>query len=197
MIIPAHGNLLKADAEVLVNTVNCVGVMGKGIALQFKQAYPANFDEYRKACANGQMRPGRMLVVATDNVANPKYIINFPTKRHWQGKSRIEDIQSGLDALIIEIEQRHITSIAVPPLGCGNGGLDWNDVEPMIHVAFARVPDVRALLYPPEGAPFASTMPVATPQPQLSPARAMLLQLLNLYGCRCPAIVYLYLKFKN
>ena len=94
------GDILKADAEALVNTVNCVGIMGRGIALQFKNAFPDNFKAYAAACAREEVRPGRMFVVDTGYVGNPKYIINFPTKRHWRGKSRMEDIEAGLSALV-------------------------------------------------------------------------------------------------
>jgi O-acetyl-ADP-ribose deacetylase (regulator of RNase III) len=142
MIEEAKGNLLEADAEALVNTVNTVGHMGKGIALQFKQAYPENFLAYARAVKRGEVRAGRMFVVPTGFVTNPRYIINFPTKRHWRGRSRIEDIEAGLEALVGEIRRLGIRSIAVPPLGCGNGGLDWRDVEPRIKRALAELPDV-------------------------------------------------------
>ena len=100
MIEITKGNILKAEAEALVNTVNCLGYMGKGIALQFKKAFPDNFKKYHKACKDNKVKPGEMFVFKTDDLFNPKYIINFPTKKHWRGKSRIEDIKSGLSALI-------------------------------------------------------------------------------------------------
>lgn len=175
------GNLLRADAEALVNTVNCVGVMGKGIALQFKQAYPENFNAYQQACKRDLVEPGRMLVVPTLGVGNPKYIINFPTKRHWKGKSRLDDIRAGLVDLIAQIQQHGIQSIAVPPLGCGNGGLDWEDVKPLIRSAFEQVPHVRALVYEPDGAPSVADMPVRTTRPSLTPTRALLLVALERY----------------
>ena len=99
----AEGNLIKTDAEALVNTVNCEGFMGKGIALQFKKAHPANFKAYARACRAGEVQPGRMFVFATGSMTNPKYIINFPTKRQWREKSRMADIESGLKALIDEV----------------------------------------------------------------------------------------------
>ena len=176
-----RGNLLTADVEALVNTVNCVGVMGKGIALQFKQAFPENFRAYEQACKKGLVEPGRMLVVSTIGVGNPKYIINFPTKRHWKGKSRLEDIRSGLQDLVAEIQRRGIKTIAVPPLGCGNGGLNWAEVEPLIRSAFAHIPNVRALVYEPEGAPPAAEMRVRTSRPSLTPTRAGLLAALDQY----------------
>ncbi len=176
-----RGNLLEADVEALVNTVNCVGIMGKGIALQFKQAFPDNFREYARACRAGQVHLGQMLVVPTGGLTNPRYIINFPTKRHWKGKSHLADIESGLAALVAEVRRLDIHSIAVPPLGCGNGGLDWADVRPLIVAAFADLPDVRVLIYEPEGAPAAEAMPVATKRPHLTRARALLIRLMELY----------------
>lgn len=149
MIEFKQGNLLEENAEALVNTVNCVGVMGKGIALQFKQAYPENFRQYEKACKAGEVQPGRMFTVATGNLFNPRYIINFPTKRHWKNNSKIEDIKSGLVALVQEVPSLGITSIAIPPLGCGNGGLNWADVKPLIVSAFAQLPEVRVIIFAP------------------------------------------------
>ena len=139
--------------EALVNTVNSVGYMGKGVALQFKQAFPENFTAYQKACRAKEVRPGKMFVFETGSMISPKYIINFPTKRHWRGNSRLEDIESGLSALIQEIKRLGIGSIAVPPLGCGLGGLDWKVVRPMIEKAFSDMPEVRVLLFEPAGAP--------------------------------------------
>ena len=182
MIEIQQGNLLKANAEAIVNTVNCVGVMGKGIALQFKQAYPDNFRQYAKACRVSEVRPGQMFVVSTGNLFNPRYIINFPTKRHWKGKSKIEDIQTGLKALIQEVKQLGITSIAVPPLGCGNGGLSWKTVKPLIESAFLELPNVQVLLFEPQGIPEADAMLVATEKPKMTRARALFVRLLELYG---------------
>ena len=149
MIRYARGDILNADAEALVNTVNCVGVMGRGIALQFKRAYPANFKAYAAACERNEIQPGRMFVFETGTFTNPKYIINFPTKRHWRGKSRIEDIEAGLAALAEEIRTRDIRSIAIPPLGSGLGGLDWAEVKPLIERAVANVPQVDVVVYEP------------------------------------------------
>lgn len=149
MIELVQGDLLKADADALVNTVNCVGVMGRGLAAQFKRTFPDNFRAYRTACKLKQVKPGRMLVVETGLAASPRFLINFPTKRHWGGKSRIEDIEAGLVALVDEIRRRGIESVAIPPLGCGLGGLDWSNVRPRIERALAAIPDVRILLYSP------------------------------------------------
>lgn len=182
MIEHTHGNLLKANAEALVNTVNCVGVMGKGIALQFKQAFPENFRVYEHACQTGEVLPGRMLVFETGQMLSPKYIINFPTKRHWRGDSRLEDIDAGLAALVVEVQKLGIRSIAIPPLGCGNGGLDWTLVRPRIETAFSAIPGVRVLLFSPSGAPEAATMPVGTTRPEMTPARALFIKLLEQYA---------------
>lgn len=178
----ATGNLLMADVEALVNTVNCVGVMGKGIALQFKQAFPENNRVYERACRAKQVRPGAMLVVPTGRMVNPKYIINFPTKKHWKGKSRLEFVKDGLASLVDEVVSRRISSIAIPPLGCGNGGLEWSDVCPLIQEAFAPHPAVRALIFAPVRSPKPDAMPVATERPRMTRARALLLKLIQLYG---------------
>ncbi len=182
MIEITRGNLLKADVEALVNTVNTVGVMGKGIALQFKQAFPENYRAYRRAYERGELEPGRMFVFETGRMVNPRYIVNFPTKRHWRNKSRLEDVRAGLDALAGEVRERGITSIAIPPLGCGNGGLAWEVVRPLIEEAMAKVSDVRALLYEPAGAPEHRTMPERTPRLTLTRARALLIKLLADYS---------------
>lgn len=182
MIEVTSGNILEADAEALVNTVNCVGFMGKGIALQFKQAFPANFKAYEAACRARQVVPGRMFVFEIGRLMNPRYIINFPTKRHWREKSRIDDIHSGLKALIEEVSRLGIRSIAVPPLGCGLGGLEWGTVRPMIEAAFAERPSVRVLLFEPVGAPEANAMPVGTARPRMTAARALFIRLMDAYG---------------
>lgn len=182
MIEQATGNLLQTDAEALVNTVNCVGFMGKGIALQFKQAWPENFENYAKACHAGEVRPGQMFIFETGRMVNPKYIINFPTKRHWRGDSRIEDIESGLKALVRDVKRLGIRSVAVPPLGCGNGGLDWKDVGPLIHRAFDALPNVKVLMFSPKGAPQAKSMPINTARPKMTPARALFVKLMHQYA---------------
>ncbi|MBX3381648.1 MAG: macro domain-containing protein [Phycisphaeraceae bacterium] len=182
MIEEVRGNLLNADAEALVNTVNCVGVMGKGVALQFKQAYPEMAKAYAKACEREEVQPGRMFVWQTGQLKNPHYIINFPTKRHWIGKSSYKDIASGLKALIEDVRRMGIQSIAVPPLGCGNGGLDWNKVRPMIDEAFAAIPEVRVLLYAPVGAPAAAERVVKTQRPRMTRARALFLLAMERYA---------------
>jgi len=181
MIEPTQGNLLRADVEALVNTVNCVGFMGKGIALQFKKAFPRNFLEYQRACRAEEVRPGRILVHETGTLSNPRYILNFPTKRHWRGHSLIEDIRSGLVALVAEIERRGIRSVAVPPLGCGNGGLDWEVVRPLILEAFSNLPKVRVLLFEPAGFPAAADQPIGTTRPAMTTARALFVKAMDEY----------------
>ncbi len=181
MIKLKHGDILQADAEALVNTVNCVGVMGRGIALQFYKAFPGNFDDYKKACDHKQLHPGMMLVHSLGRLQNPRYVINFPTKRHWKGKSKIEDIQSGLETLVEEVRKRNIRSIAIPPLGCGVGGLDWQQVRPMIEAAFAALPEVGVLLYEPAGAPVAKEMVKTQKTPNMTIGRAALLGLMRRY----------------
>lgn len=182
MIEIAKGNLLRTEAEALVNTVNCVGFMGKGIALQFRKAYPENFKAYQRACRKKEVVPGTMFIFKTNGFMNPRYIINFPTKRHWRGNSRLADIESGLKSLITEVRRLEITSIAVPPLGCGLGGLDWNSVRPMIEKAFESLPDVHVYLYEPTGAPDAKDMPVRTKHPHMTKARALYIKLMKQYS---------------
>lgn len=181
MITEAKGNLLKAPVEALVNTVNTEGVMGKGIALQFKNAYPAMFKDYVAAAKRGEIKLGHMHVWRTEMLDGPQYVINFPTKAHWRAKSRIADIENGLDDLIRVVKELAITSIAVPPLGCGNGGLNWTDVEPRIRAAFDAIPEVDVQVFPPAGAPAAADMPVNSPKPKMTPGRAALVGIIDRY----------------
>ncbi|WP_434743019.1 macro domain-containing protein [Micromonospora sp. SH-82] len=149
MIVISNGDLLTADAEALVNAVNTVGVMGKGIALQFKDAHPANYESYRTACAAKRVRLGEMHVFDSATPGPRRYVINFPTKGHWRANSQATDIQAGLTDLVRVVRERRIASVAVPALGCGNGLLEWDRVRPMIEHAFADLPDIRVLLFPP------------------------------------------------
>ena len=181
MIRFKQGDILKSDSEAIVNTVNCVGVMGRGIALQFKKAYPDNFREYKKICDRKELEPGRMLVHDTNRIIGSRYVINFPTKRHWRAKSRIEDVRLGLAALVREVEERGIRSIAIPPLGCGLGGLDWEVVRSMIEKAFIVIPDVEVLLFEPRGAPEAGKMIRPKKIPNMTKGRATLLMLMDHY----------------
>ena len=133
MITYVKGNLLESSAVALVNTVNTVGVMGKGIALQFKKAFPHNFEAYRKGCMNGELAIGKILAVKARNLLwGEKLILNFPTKTDWRLPSEYEYIERGLVALREYVTIHQVESLAIPPLGCGNGGLDWLKVKPMI-----------------------------------------------------------------
>lgn len=156
------GNLLESKAEALVNTVNTVGVMGKGIALLFKRAYPENYTKYKTACRKHEVKIGQMFNVRvgvntypdlfgqetdSDESKYPQWIINFPTKQHWRGSSKLQWIEDGLEDLKKVIEKNKIRTVALPQLGCGNGGLNWRDVEPSIHKAFADLKEVRIIVY--------------------------------------------------
>jgi len=181
MIELKQGDILRADAEALVNTVNCVGVMGRGIALQFKKVFPENFKHYKTACDRHELHPGMMLIHDLNRLQSPRYVINFPTKRHWKGKSRMEDIEAGLMALVQDLRKQKIHSIAIPPLGCGLGGLRWEDVRAKIEEAFRELPDVKVLLYEPKGAPPAEKMVHSKKIPGLTVGRAALLVLMRRY----------------
>lgn len=181
MIEYKQGDILKADVEALVNTVNCVGVMGRGIALQFKNAFPNNFKAYAVACNNNEVQPGRMFVFETGYLTNPRYIVNFPTKRHWRGKSRMEDIEAGLKSLTDAIQQYNIRSIAIPPLGSGLGGLDWLEVRKHIEVALQPLSNVHVIVYEPKGAPAAENMVHQRNAPVMTIGRASLIELVNRY----------------
>lgn len=181
MIEYTHGDILRSDAEALINTVNCVGVMGRGIALQFKEAFPANFKAYVAACKRAEVQPGRMFVFETGQLTPPRTIINFPTKRHWRGKSRMEDIDAGLVALVETIRERGIRSIAVPPLGSGLGGLDWAQVRPRIAAALGVLADVRVIIFEPGDAPAADVARRPNALPKMTPGRAALVGLLDRY----------------
>lgn len=182
MIELAKGNLLTSNVEALVNTVNTEGVMGKGIALQFKQAFPEMFKEYEDACRSKRVKLGQVHLYDLGGlVGGPRWIVNFPTKGHWRSKSRLADIRSGLDDLLATIHRLGIKSIALPPLGCGHGGLDWTDVEPLIREAFVNAPEVQVKLFAPAGAPQASQMPIRTARPNLTEGRASLILLMDRY----------------
>lgn len=181
MIEYVTGDILEDDAEALVNTVNTVGVMGKGIALQFKRRFPGNYEAYRKACEAEEVDSGKMFVWHTGQLGNPQYIINFPTKRHWKSKSRIEDIEAGLRDLQRVILDLRIDSIAVPPLGCGNGGLDWAIVGPLIDRALRNLESVNVRLYEPAGAPKPASMPANPRKPSMTAHRAAMLVAFDRY----------------
>ena len=172
------GDILQADVEALVNTVNCVGIMGRGIALQFKNNFPENFKAYEAACTREDVQPGKMFVFETRTLTNPKFIINFPTKRHWKGKSRMEDIDSGLKALVKEIRTRGIRSIAIPPLGSGLGGLNWVDVRPRIVEALRGLNDLHVIVFEPNSTPVVTK---SREVPNMTPGRAALVVLMHRY----------------
>lgn len=182
MIKFKNGNILHEDVEALINTVNCVGVMGRGIALQFKNTFPDNFKAYAAACKKQEVQPGKMFVYETGRSNNHKYIINFPTKRHWRGKSRIEDIESGLKDLVKVIRQHKISSIAVPPLGSGLGGLNWPTVRALIESVLGSLQDdIQVVIFEPGGAPSNETMAHAKEVPTMTPGRASLVGLMKRY----------------
>jgi O-acetyl-ADP-ribose deacetylase (regulator of RNase III) len=180
MITFTQGNLLDAEAEALVNTVNTVGVMGKGIALMFKEAFPENFKLYKQACDRDEIRVGRVFATERrDVIGGPKWIINFPTKQHWRSPSRLEWIEEGLADLRRFIEEHTIHSVALPPLGSGNGGLDWNEVRPLIERTLNSLEDVVVLVYEPTS----RYQNVAKREgvEKLTPARALMTELIRHY----------------
>jgi O-acetyl-ADP-ribose deacetylase (regulator of RNase III) len=175
------GDIFQAEVEAVVNTVNTEGIMGKGIALQFRKAYPENYEAYRKACERGDVQPGRMFIFDRQSFTRPRYIINFPTKRHWKANSKIEDIESGLKALVEEVKLRGIHSVAVPPLGSGLGKLHWPDVLALMEDAFRSSEDVRWLVYEPSRAPAPEKMKNQTKPPRMTKVRAAVLGLIQQY----------------
>ncbi len=181
MIQYKTGDILTENAEALVNTVNCVGIMGRGIALQFKNAFPENFKAYAAACKRNEVQPGRMFVFKTGRLTNPRYIINFPTKRHWRGKSRMADIDAGLAALAEEIRSRDIRSIAIPPLGSGLGGLDWSEVRPRVEAMLREFSDLKVVIFEPGGAAADERANRSSDVPKMTAGRAALVGLMHRY----------------
>ncbi|MDP3972068.1 MAG: macro domain-containing protein [Candidatus Nanopelagicales bacterium] len=181
VITEGTGNLLLADVDALVNTVNTVGVMGKGIALQFRRAYPDMFRDYARAAKAGEIRLGHVQVWPTGLLDGPKYVINFPTKGHWRSRSKLSDINDGLVDLVRIVNDLEIASIAVPPLGCGNGGLRWSEVEPCIRAAFEALPEVDVRLFAPGDAPHAAVMPERRSPVTMTLGRAALIRVLRRY----------------
>jgi O-acetyl-ADP-ribose deacetylase (regulator of RNase III) len=180
-VIIKSGDLLKEESDAIVNTVNCVGIMGKGIALQFKQRWPENFKAYAAACERKEIRPGKMFVYDRGEWAKPRFIINFPTKVHWRGDSEIEYIEEGLHDLILQVKRLGIKSLALPPLGCGNGGLDWETVKSLIVCAFKDHSDVQVDLFEPKGAPRPQEMVNQTKKPKLTAVRAAIVKIISVY----------------
>jgi O-acetyl-ADP-ribose deacetylase (regulator of RNase III) len=173
------GNLLEAEVDALVNTVNTEGIMGKGIALQFKRAFPENFREYERACKAGDVVPGQMHIVP--RLSSPRFIINFPTKKTWRADSKIEYIRDGLEDLVAQVDRLGISSIAIPPLGCGHGGLDWTAVKPLILKAFDARAHVRVVLFEPGETPAAERIVDHTDVPKMTPGRAAVIALMHRY----------------
>lgn len=176
------GDLLKQhDVDAIVNTVNCVGVMGKGIALQFKKKWPANFKAYAAACKADQVRLGKMFIFDLGALATPRYIVNFPTKSDWRSASKLKDIEAGLVDLVKQIQVLGIQSIAMPPLGCGNGGLAWQSVKPLIEQYFAPLGNVTLRIFEPSAAAVSAQLEINTPAPKMTAGRAAILALLECY----------------
>lgn len=180
MITYKKGNLFKENAEALVNTVNCVGVMGRGIALQFKKSFPNNFKSYQDKCNHDQIKPGQVYVYDRETFVFPRYIINFPTKRHWRAPSKIEDIEAGLQDLARVIAELKIQSIAIPPLGCGLGGLNWHDVKKLIEQYLSEL-TAEVVVFEPHKSPTAKEMAVDKTPIDMTPGRASLIKLMKSY----------------
>ncbi len=180
MLTYTQGNLLDAPVDALVNTVNEIGVMGKGIALMFKEGYPEASAEYQREAKAGRVRVGKVLAVSSNRLVGPRWIIHFPTKRHWRNPSRLEWVRDGLRDLIHVIREKRIESVALPPLGCGNGGLDWGLVRREIEAAAAEMPDVDLLVFAPTDQ-YQNT-PKREGVEELTPARALIAELIRRYA---------------
>ena len=174
MIHYITGNLLESDAEALVNTVNTFGVMGKGIALQFKNTFPNNYKKYSEACKNKELEIGQLLITEENILSGKKIVINFPTKTNWRLPSEYKYIEAGLEELVKVIKEKSIKSIAIPPLGAGNGGLDWNKVKSILEKYLSQI-EAEIFIYEPN----AKIKEVLKKERvKLTPARAMLLSVL-------------------
>ncbi len=146
MVTFVKGDIFKSPAQVLTNTVNCVGVMGKGVALEFKNRYPKMFGDYKSKCDLGEVKPGQPYLWEDDSAQ----VLNFPTKRHWRDGSLLQDIEDGLKHLASSYEKLGIQSIAMPALGCGLGGLKWSEVQPLIVKYLGNIPDLDVYVYEPQ-----------------------------------------------
>ncbi|HRN56196.1 MAG TPA: macro domain-containing protein [Agriterribacter sp.] len=171
------GNIFDFEAEALVNTVNTVGVMGKGIALQFKERFPLNYKLYAAACKKGDVQIGKMFVTPTNSMINPKWIINFPTKKHWMHKSSYIYLELGLDDLLKQIQQLNIQSIVIPPLGTGQGGLNWEKVKRIIELKLSLCKSDIIVCEP---ANYVKSKAIAE-KTYLTKPRALILALMNQY----------------
>ncbi len=183
MIEFKSGNILEDSSDAIVNTVNCVGVMGKGLALQFKKAFPKNYKAYKYACDHDNVKIGEMFITEESDLLSLKYIINFPTKKHWKSDSKIEYIHSGLDDLIKKVNELRIDSIAIPPLGAGLGGLDWVEVKKLIAEKLTPISNrVHIVIYEPNGSPDSNKLINNTLTPKMTKGRALLIKLLEFYA---------------
>lgn len=181
MITYQTGNILHDQADAIINTVNTVGVMGKGLALQFKKAFPDNFKVYKKACDDKSVVTGQVLPVSLNSISAPYYIINFPTKAHWKANSKLEYIEQGLESLKAEVKRLDLKSVAIPALGSGLGGLPWQQVEQLIQSSLAELSEVEWRIYPPQAAPSATAMLDRTTRPAMTKGRAAVLGLIDRY----------------
>jgi len=178
MITFTVGNILESQTEALVNTVNTVGIMGKGVALAFRKTFPDAMEEYLRAVRDDKIRVGEVQVVKTQYIT-PRYIINFPTKTHWRYPSKIEYIDTGLSDLVSKIKKHHIRSISIPPLGCGNGKLEWKAVKPLIVRHLEQISgQAEVIIFEPG---YSDQGAVQKEAVKLTPARAMLIYLLKQY----------------
>lgn len=186
MITYTQGNLLEADAEALVNTVNTVGIMGKGIALMFKERFPQNMAEYARACKVKQVHVGKMFITETSELIGPRWIVNFPTKQHWRAKSQMQWIQDGLVDLRHFLEDNQVKSIAIPPLGAGQGGLSWPEVKIEIEKALSGITTTHIMIYEPTTQ--YQNVAKKSGVKKLTPARALIAELVRRYwilGMEC------------
>jgi O-acetyl-ADP-ribose deacetylase (regulator of RNase III) len=181
MIQYLEGNILHEQSDAIVNTVNTVGIMGKGLALQFKKAFPHNFEVYKTACDNKTLVTGTVLPVSMESMTPPYYIINFPTKAHWKGKSKLEFVELGLNSLIVEVEQLGLKSVSIPALGSGLGGLHWGEVKTLIEDKLSLIPEVEWRVFPPQVAPSAKAMSNMTKKPNMTIGRAVVISLIDRY----------------
>jgi O-acetyl-ADP-ribose deacetylase (regulator of RNase III) len=170
------GDMFQENADAIVNTVNCVGVMGKGVALEFKHRWPDNFRAYKRLCDRGELRPGKVYIHQEGDVLNGRnrFLINFPTKDHWRAKSKIEFIDRGLDDFVVQVKRLQIKSVAMPPLGCGNGGLEWSEVKALITKKLSAVQDVDFVVFAPGSDPLPQQADV-----RMTFERALLLKAFN------------------
>ena len=148
MIVSKRGDLFLEDCEVIVNPVNCVGVMGGGLAYEFKRLFPGNYLSYKKSCDSKELIPGKLHITQVSDLPR-KFIVNFPTKNHYIHDSKIEYIESGLNELVAFICEYNIKSISIPALGCGLGNLNWENVKSIIHNKLSDLSSVNIILFEP------------------------------------------------